>query len=74
MGGGKCQLCMKESATIRERMWRGQSRVIRHRAGIEGEGWWRKSGRGVVIPRPPQEAQGTGDKLCVRLLKKSQVT
>lgn len=29
MGGGKCQLCMKESAAI-ERTWRGQSRVIRY--------------------------------------------
>lgn len=45
MGGGKCQLCMKESAAIRERTWRGQSRVIRHRAGGEGERGGGEGGR-----------------------------
>lgn len=53
MGGGKCQLCMKESAAI-ERTWRGQSRVIRH--GGMGTGGY---------PWPWQETQGTGDKLYV---------
>lgn len=66
MGGGKCQLCMKESATV-ERMWRGRSRVIRRgRMGRNG----RAGGVGVkvgggVIPRSWQETQGTDDKLCV---------
>jgi len=52
MGGGKCQLCMKESATV-ERMWRRQSRVIRH--GGMGTGLSAGKLRGPTINRVSSE-------------------
>jgi len=60
MGGGKCQLCMKESAAIRERTWREQSRVIRYRAEL-GE-------RGVIHGRGKELGGPTIN--CVRLSEK----
>lgn len=48
MGGGKCQLCMKESAAI-ERTWRGRSRVIR-RGRTETGGFIHDRGRKLGGP------------------------
>lgn len=76
MGGGKCQLCMKESAAI-ERTWRRTERRVIRREDGDGVGRDGYPPRGRRRRRErDRETRGTGDKLCVCvcLLKKSQVT
>lgn len=55
MGGGKCQLCMKESAAV-ERTWRGHSRDYPPRGRMMGTEGRRKrrviQGRGRKLGGP----------------------
>lgn len=75
MGGGKCQLCMKESAAI-ERTWRRTERWVIRRAGtrvIHDEATVKKKER----KRKKKKERDSGEPPainCVCLLKKSQVT